>query len=318
MIHIDFNPKNLTVDQQDWWANWETRARAATTRVLKAWEASRMDPNDQTYDNIFNQQATREVWGELKDWLLKNYFNDKCAYCETPMVRATMHAEHYWPKGRVTQNRKKVKIVDDAGNESDHPGYFWLAFHWTNLLPACEWCNTVNGKRSEFPIPNTTYLSVLKKLTKEECDSLQEKLIQSSGFPDIFYFQPVDLALKEGRLLLHPYLDDPRKSLMFDDFGKVIAKGNAEERLRGEWSIEVFNLNDPRIKAERVKAQEEGKTIFDAIADYYRIDDDTLSRNDAKRKAKTHRKIVRYLNGAAPYSAAVLHFLEREYESIFA
>lgn len=315
MIHIDFDPATLTGDQQTWWSAWETRAKKATEDVLDAWEASRKDPNDTSYDKFFDKQATQKVWADLKNWLLPNVFHDKCAYCETPMIRATLHAEHYRPKGRVTQNGKKAKIKDEQGQDLDHPGYFWLAFHWTNLLPACEWCNTVNGKRNEFPIPETTYLSVLKKLTKPECAGLKEKLIQSSSWPEIFYFQPVDLDDKEGRLLLHPYFDDPRKSLMFDDFGTVIAVGGGDDKLRGESSIKVYNLNDAKIIPERRKAQDEALDKYDTITKYHRFQG--LSLHDAKLKAKDDNAFVNYINGKGPYSAAVLDFLRLAHPDYF-
>ncbi len=315
MIQIDFDPAKLTGAQQTWWDAWETRAKKATEDVLDAWEKSHEDPPDATYDKIFDKASIRDVWKDLKDWLLSNVFNDKCAYCETPVVRATLHAEHYRPKGRVTQNGKKAKIKDDKGQEIDHPGYFWLAFHWTNLLPACEWCNTVNGKRNEFPIPNTTYLSVLKKLTQAECNSLKQQLIKSTRWPDIFYFQPVDLDDKEGRLLLHPYFDNPRKSLVFDDFGTVIAAGSGDDKVRGEWSIKVYNLNDAKIKPERQKAQDEALNKFDNIAKYYRIQGHSL--HDARMMAKNDKTIAGYLSGKEPYSAAVLDFLHSAHPNYF-
>jgi hypothetical protein len=314
MIHIDF-PRQLTEVQQTWWTDWETRAQDATKQVLEAWEKARQDPNDTAYKKIFDKPGIQKVWADLKNWLLPNVFNDKCAYCETPMIRATLHAEHYRPKLRVTQNGKKVKIKDEQGQDVDHPGYFWLAFHWTNLLPACEWCNTVNGKRNEFPIPKTTYLSVLKKLTRTECDSLREKLIQSTSWPDIFYFQPVDLDNKEGRLLLHPYFDDPRKSLKFDDFGKVIAFGSGDDKLRGEMSIKVYNLNDGKIVPVRRDAQEEALNKFDTITKYYRIQG--LSLNDAKERAKADPAISDYIAGKKPYSAAVVDYLRVAHPTTF-
>jgi hypothetical protein len=316
MIHINFDAAKLNDDANpQWWADWEARAQDATKEVLDAWEAMRKDPNDTTYKKIFDKPSIQKVWSDLKNRLLPNLFHNKCAYCETPMIRATLHAEHYRPKGRVTQNGKKVKVKDEEGQELAHPGYFWLAFHWTNLLPACEWCNTVNGKRNEFPIPKTTYLSVLKKLTTEECDDLKEQLIQSSNWPDIFYFQPVDLDDKEGRLLLHPYFDDPSKSLQFDDFGEVVARGTDDDKLRGDWSIKVYNLNDGKIVPVRRSAQDEALNTFDTITKYHRIQG--LSLHEAKVKAKADESIVGFLEGKKPYSAAVVDFLRLAHPNYF-
>jgi hypothetical protein len=56
-------------------------------------------------------------------------FHGKCAYCESP-YRAVdaCDVEHYRPKGGVTE-------------APDHPGYWWLAATWANLLPSCPACN---------------------------------------------------------------------------------------------------------------------------------------------------------------------------------
>jgi hypothetical protein len=309
MIHIDFDPKTLTGDDRVWWTNWEARAQTATKQVLAAWEAWRNDPSDKTFDEFFNKQGHQKVWADLKDWLQSKVFNNKCAYCETPTVRATLHAEHYWPKGMVTSDRKKVRIKDHTGQETDHPGYFWLAFHWTNLVPACEWCNTVNGKRNEFPIPQTTYLSVYKKLTRAECKKLKEKLIKSTVWPNIFYFQPIDLDDKEGRLLLHPYLDNPRKCLKFDDWGKVIEIGDENEQARGRWSIKVYNLNDERIVTARRETQLKALRKYNRETEYF-SEDEKLPLKQAKNKAKS--LLTDYISSKAPYSAAVLDFLNLE------
>lgn len=59
-------------------------------------------------------------------------FHGKCAYCETfyPAV-APVDVEHYRPKGGV-------------GEDAVHPGYWWLAMDWENLLPSCIHCNRLN------------------------------------------------------------------------------------------------------------------------------------------------------------------------------
>jgi len=313
MIHIDFDPEKLEGTLRGEWTAWETRARQATDEVLDAWEASRKDPNDKSFKGIFDKPSIQSVWGDLKDWLLKNVFNNKCAYCETPVLRSSMHAEHYRPKGRVTQNKKKVKIKDANGEYQDHPGYFWLAFHWTNLLPSCAFCNTINGKKNEFPIPQTTYLSVLKSYSPEEIGVLREELIRSNTWPDIFYYQPVDLNEKEGRWLLHPYFDDPQKSLRFDDFGKVISIGDGEDKQRGEWSIKVYNLNDERLATERRRAQIEAFRKFHTATDYHV--DQGLALHDAKLEAKA--AVSAYTEGKAPYSAAVLAYLHYDNPTYF-
>jgi hypothetical protein len=318
MIHVNFDPDarpgKLSRQQQAWWDAWKIRAKTATDEVLAAWESWRRNPKDETYDKFFDKPANTSVWGELKVWLLDNVFNKKCAYCETPVGRSVFHAEHYRPKGRVTTDGKKVKIKNDMNEDVDHPGYFWLAFHWKNLLPSCALCNTVNGKKNQFPIPeNKSYRTIFKGLSKNELKALKEKLIQSSKWPDLFYLQPIDLDDKEGRLLLHPYFDEPRKSLRFDDFGEVIAIGNPEEKAQGEWSIRVYNLNSEDIKTERRRALDAADSAYTTAYRYHF--GKGLSAHDARIKAKAD--VAGYIAGKEPYSAAVLDFLAANYPKYF-
>jgi hypothetical protein len=317
MIQVNFDPEtrpgSLNKEQQDWWDAWKIRAEKATDALLTAWESWRRDPKDETYKKFFDKAANTTVWGELKDWLLLNVFNKKCAYCETPVGRSVFHAEHYRPKGMVTKDGKKVTIMNDSDQKVAHPGYFWLAFHWKNLLPSCALCNTVNGKRNQFPIPETkSYRTIFRALTKGE--KLKEKRIPSANWPGLFYFQPIDLDEKEGRLLLHPYFDEPRKSLRFDDYGEVIAIGNPEEKARGEWSIKVYNLNSEDLKTERRRAVDAADNAYTTAYRYY-FQKLKLSAYDARIKAK--EDVAGYIAGKEPYSAAVLDFLAANYPEYF-
>src|SRR4026208_611052 len=108
MIHIDFDPKELTdADAKKWWADWLQEAKDATDEVITAWETSRKNPADTAYKTIFDKKSIQEVWAKLKNWLLDNVFNDKCAYCETKLDRGSLHAEHYRPKARVTSAKDR-------------------------------------------------------------------------------------------------------------------------------------------------------------------------------------------------------------------
>lgn len=89
-------------------------------------------------------------------------FHGKCAYCET--LIAENHPgdlDHYRPKKSVTNSLNRVTIKDCSGGEEPHPGYYWLAYDFRNLLPTCEDCNRPNksktggrriGKWDEFPV----------------------------------------------------------------------------------------------------------------------------------------------------------------------
>lgn len=68
----------------------------------------------------------------------------KCCFCEAVVNRpqALEHVEHYRPKGRVRQW---------SGEEPFLPGYYWLAYEWTNLFMACHYCNSTQ-KVDQFPV----------------------------------------------------------------------------------------------------------------------------------------------------------------------
>jgi uncharacterized protein (TIGR02646 family) len=69
----------------------------------------------------------------------------KCAYCETRFVHSSPgDVEHYRPKAGYRQT---------ASQAVQGPGYYWLAYEWSNLLFACEDCNRIR-KRQLFPLSN--------------------------------------------------------------------------------------------------------------------------------------------------------------------
>jgi len=71
--------------------------------------------------------------GEVKR-ALATLFHGKCAYCETfYSASSPVDVEHYRPKGSVD-------------GVKDHPGYWWLAMRWENLLPSCIDCNRRRGQ----------------------------------------------------------------------------------------------------------------------------------------------------------------------------
>lgn len=73
---------------------------------------------------------------------LKRVQHDKCAFCEAKFVNDDAHVEHFRPKGMVQQW--------PLGPIS-YPGYYWLAYEWSNLL-LCK--STINSslKRNFFPL----------------------------------------------------------------------------------------------------------------------------------------------------------------------
>lgn len=77
--------------------------------------------------------------------LLVNMHSSKCCYCEKKLWPSYLHVEHFRPRNGVRQT------LDQKNDEL--PGYYWLAYHWENLLLACLDCNS-KFKRTFFPLVN--------------------------------------------------------------------------------------------------------------------------------------------------------------------
>ena len=253
MIHISFNPADLREPLKTEWDALMVKAQLATDRVIEAWETWRSLGSPGNFD----YKLEEDVWGALKKWLLTKVFHNKCAYCETRLVRDVYHADHYRPKGRVrirVEGKKKLQPCttrDEDGKEFEHPGYFWLAYHWANLLPCCNYCNTALGKKDQFPVERN-HLAV-QRLAAEEVLKLQQKQIKSPRRNDVFFLQPEDLNVFEGPLLLNPYLDKPGEHIVFGDCGQI---SNREGSNKGLQSILVYNLQADRLREARQAVQE--------------------------------------------------------------
>jgi 5-methylcytosine-specific restriction endonuclease McrA len=240
MKRISFDPQQLTPEQKNWWDEWIARSEEQTKGIIAAYKKG---------DALTHRQA---VWADLKTWLLDNVFHGKCAYCEAPISGSFFgEGEHYRPKGKVTivQAGKKVAVI--VGGTS-HPGYFWLAYDWKNLVPACQECN--NRKSDLFPTAR------------------DHVCVPSPSFDQ--------LDADEDPLLLHPYRDETRKYLLFGLNGVITA---IDDNDRGVNTIKTFGLDREALAERRKKRQEqtlaymmkilpdviEGKTTLPAALDLY-------------------------------------------------
>jgi uncharacterized protein (TIGR02646 family) len=67
--------------------------------------------------------------------------HSKCCFCESK-VGMDGDVEHYRPKAGFSQGMRR---------RIEGPGYYWLAYEWSNLLLSCSICNQ-RFKRSLFPL----------------------------------------------------------------------------------------------------------------------------------------------------------------------
>src|SRR5262249_38675962 len=135
--------KKPPVDDQSWKAvlaldpaldaEWIDLIERATT------ERRRLINN---FENDKELKINAALYSRYKDFLIR-LFNGKCAYCESKFtVSQPGDVEHFRPKGRVVDdNFKPIRVQHPTKGEIEHPGYYWLAYEWKNLLPSCADCN---------------------------------------------------------------------------------------------------------------------------------------------------------------------------------
>ena len=113
-------------------ADWVAEAEAVTQQLRDA-------VNKQARDAIID--ANDGLWRDnrIREWLL-GQFNNKCWYSEAQDSAASIHVDHYRPKGRVKQER----------GAKPEEGYWWLAFTWDNYRICGQLLNVKKGDL--FPI----------------------------------------------------------------------------------------------------------------------------------------------------------------------
>jgi len=157
---------------------------------------------------------------------LEAIFDKKCAFCESNTKSGAHYdTEHFRPKGV----------------------YYWLAYEWSNFLLSCQRCNR-EYKLRHFPIENPIATAPLV-----DFDDLKSV--------ELFYkncFIEAEMLQNEGRLLLHPVLDDPKEHLEFLVNGEVIAKTR-----QGELSILHYGLNNSEKRLDLIVARKEVIKLID-------------------------------------------------------
>ncbi len=262
--------KVLAAKEPKWWPKWLQKAR-------KAIEQAKADiANNGKHDFTTNSK----IWGELKEKLAEHVFHGKCAYCESRYVSVSPgDAEHYRPKGKVT-------VLDDQGKTQvieGHKGYYWLAWDWRNLLPACSSCNS-SKKLNHFPLPRGK-----KHITKPECDTAA-------------------LDRLEKPLLLNPYRDDPAEYLAFDENGSVAAiDGNP----RGEASIRIYGLDRDTLRVERAEELEGAWDHFSRVFQKAGAADEFLKKYDEGRP-KFVTAVLQHLDRMVKLEQEALDKLKRD------
>lgn len=154
------------------------------------------------YNSVYGHTTVKKA--------LKVAQHEKCCYCEDKFGSSSSgDVEHFRPKGAVRQDKESPLL---------YPGYYWLAYDWSNLYYSCEICNQ-SGKINYFPLADTT------KRARSHSAALAD----------------------ECPLLLDPGgTDDPRDHIKFH---QNVAVGITA---KGKKSVEVLQLNRGDLKEKRL------------------------------------------------------------------
>jgi len=209
-------------------------------------------------------------------------FYGKCAYCEAP-IRDYQHGdvEHFRPKAGVSdENGQPVYLLDEEGQVQvdadgepvEHPGYYWLAYEWTNLLPSCVKCNQTDVRRG----------SRIGKHTRFPVEGRHAQ-------------RPEELA-QEKPLLISPLsdqeADDPKHHLEVDTKNGLMSHRTP----RGKACYDIFGLNArEQLVDDRRKACREARFLWACLSD---------SDLDSAEKAKILKDIAAIRRGEKPFTAA--------------
>jgi len=215
MIHVDFPEPD-----SDEWRNWCQKAAAARIALI-----------DKVVNRKEQIRINDDLYKEMRETIF-NAFHGKCAYCEAEFkLDQTGQVEHFRPKKGVhDEDDKPVTIQGPADPKPrPHPGYYWLAYDWHNLLPACEKCNQTPKKR--------------------------ENIGKGNRFPVAGRAWAVDPdgERNEHPLLIHPVLQEPADHLFLDTATGVIGYKTPE----GEMTIRVLGLNREGLPEARRRAYAE-------------------------------------------------------------
>jgi hypothetical protein len=197
--------------------------------------------------------AARNPWGQHHTaYTFRNYSasdvksalsqlaGGNCAYCESKIgAVGAREVEHYRPKGGVC-------------NDADHPGYWWLACCWDNLLPTCRDCN--KSLRQHIVEADMTKDEVLALLSKRPAVSFG-KANQFDVQGPRATGENCDLEV-EDPLLIDPCRRDPTNDLTWDFSPELTLiepkKDGVGYSAYGDYTIRTCALNRAELVLERI------------------------------------------------------------------
>ena len=174
------------------------------------------------YDNGERRFSfSSKIYGHISvKYALKQLQNHKCCFCEARIN----HISH----GDVEHFRPKAGYNTTARGTLTRPGYYWLAYDFSNLFLACQICNQ-SYKKNYFP--------------------LTDEAFRAHSHHDNYR--------RERNLILHPEFDNPEQHLIFEE--EVIKPLNGS--IRGRETIKRTGLNRKLLQDDRLELLRILKTL---------------------------------------------------------
>lgn len=177
------------------------RAKASVLAIARSGNA----PKSDDFVTHWGHSTVRHALWEMQ--------RRKCCYCERIRdVNRESDVEHFRPKA-------------DIAEESDHCGYWWLAYEWENLFFSCRYCNQEH-KKTQFPLQDPS------QRARSETDSLDA----------------------ESPILIDPTADDPADFIGFDwqkAYGFLVFPCGLDGEGRGVGTIRITGLDRSELNEDR-------------------------------------------------------------------
>jgi uncharacterized protein (TIGR02646 family) len=200
---------------------------------IKRWDEEKALPKAEDY-KAYTADDVRKA--------LTEQFHGKCAFCESGISGSSQtDIEHFRPKGAV-------KEAEDAGVE--HPGYWWLAMAWENLLLSCMHCN--QHRRQLIFTPGMTREEILKAIENNDLQTTGKK----NAFPTVgnAWVTSYKKNVKDEKpLLINPTVVNPATKLDWEFDGELSTVKPRSGSISGERTIAVLGLNRRYLTEDRMK-----------------------------------------------------------------
>jgi uncharacterized protein (TIGR02646 family) len=231
------------------WLAWRKRATEATDALIVHCGAGG------------RPEIRATLYKEMRS-ILFDAFYGKCAYCE---VEFRLDQD-----GDIEHFRPKAGVLDEHDQRVEHPGYYWLAYDWRNLLPSCSLCNRVRrkkdgrlvGKGERFPVKGQRATA-----PGEEAD--------------------------EEPMFLHPVHDDPEPHFRLDPETGVLAGLTP----KGWLCVELLDLN-------REGMPEARRRVYASVQSHWGMVSIAMHARDRKTASEHLDYLNDFHRGKAQFSSA--------------